>query len=196
MKPTVNEDTAMNKAVHEAQGWFPDNESLQAAIAKLELAHYDRTAFRLPEEQVVANPAASPLNDSLEAPETPIDHQQVRTLGTGMASYAGAAIAAGIVVATGGAAALVAGAAAAGGLGAAAISAGVGKAAYQAHVDEHDRDGAAGTLVLAVQVTGQVQADEVARIMRENGATQTELTNRVDEVPTGGVSASAWTGTA
>ena len=186
----------MSEMMQETQGWFPDNESLQAVIAKLVLARYNQTDFRLPDEHAAANSVASTLNKGTDAPETPIDHQQLRTLGTGMASYAGAAIAAGVVLATGGAAALVAGAAAAGGLGVAAISTGVGKAAYQVHVDEHDRDGAAGTLMLAVPVADQLQADEVAHIMRENGASQTKLVPRIDEALTPGVSASSWTGTA
>jgi len=117
-------------------------------------------------------------------------------MGTGMAGYAGAVIAAGVVVASGGAAALVAGLAAAAGLGAAAVSEGIGKAAYQSHVNEYDRHGAAGTLVLAVHATTPAQADEVTRIMRENGASKTKLATHAGEALTAGISASSWTGAA
>lgn len=193
MSESEKEGPALSGTVQEVQGWFPGNAALQAAIAALALARYDRSDFSLPGGQAVANPAA---NEGEPAPETPIDHQQIRTMGTGMAGYAGGAIAAVVVVATGGAAALTAVAAVAAGLGAAAVSGGIGKAAYQSHVDEHDRSGAAGTLVLAVHATTQVQAGEVARIMRENGATRTKLITHAGEALTAGVNASSWTGTA
>ena len=194
MSETAKEGPALSATVQEIQGWFPGNDALQAAISKLALARYDRSDFSLPEEQVFTNPAASTLSDSAEAPQTPVDHQQIRTLNTGMAGYAGATIAAGAVVATGGTAALAIGAAALAGAGVAALSTGVGQAANQAQVDEYNRRGAAGTLMLAVHVTDQGQADEVAGIMRANGATQTKFITRTDEALTAGVSASSWTG--
>lgn len=196
MSERAKEGPALSGTVQEVQGWFPGNDSLQAAIAKLALERYDRSDFSLPEDQGRARPSASAQDDGTEVPETPIDHQQFRTMGTGMASYAGAVIAAGVVVATGGAAALAAGLAAAAGLGAAAVSEGIGKAAYQSRVDEYDRHGAAGTLVLAVHATTQAQADEVVRIMRESGASQTKLITHAGEALTAGISASSWTGTA
>lgn len=196
MGESAKDGPAQSGTVQEVQGWFPDNKSLQAAIAELALERYDRTDFSLPEGKAVTNPSAAMPGEGAAAPETPIDHQQFRTMGTGMAGYAGAVIAAGIVVASGGAAALVAGLAAAAGLGAAAISEGIGKAAYQSHVDEYDRHGAAGTLVLAVHATTQAQADEVTRIMRENGASKTKLVTHAGEAITAGIRASSWTGAA
>ncbi len=196
MSESAKEGPAQSGTVQEVQGWFPDNNSLQAAIAELALERYDRTDFSLPEGKAVTNPSASMPGEGAEAPETPIDHQQFRTMGTGMAGYAGAVIAAGVVVASGGAAALVAGLAAAAGLGAAAVSEGIGKAAYQSHVNEYDRHGAAGTLVLAVHATTPAQADEVTRIMRENGASKTKLATHAGEALTAGISASSWTGAA
>ncbi len=196
MSENAKEGPALSGTVQEVQGWFPNNDSLQAAIAKLALERYDRTDFSLPEGQVFANPAASAPTEGAAAPETPIDHQQIRTMGTGMAGYAGGAIAAFVVTATGGMAALAVGAAAVAALGAAAVSEGIGKAAYQSHADEYDRHGAAGTLVLAVHATTQAQADEVAQIMRENGASQTKLITHAGEALTAGINASSWTGTA
>jgi len=185
---------ALEATVQEVQGWFPNNDAIQAAISKLALARYDRSDFSIPEEQAFKNPADSTPTESAQAPSTPVDHQQIRTMNTGMAGYAGATIAAGAVVATGGAAALAVGAAAAAGLGVAAVSEGIGQAANQAQVNEYDRRGAAGTLVLAMHVTDQSQADEVARIMRESGASRTKPITRTDEALTAGVSASSWTG--
>ncbi len=188
MSERAKDGPALSGTVQEVQGWFPGNDSLQAAIAKLALERYDRSDFSLPEDQGRARPSASAQDDGTEVPETPIDHQQFRTMGTG--------IAAGVVVATGGAAALAAGLAAAAGLGAAAVSEGIGKAAYQSRVDEYDRHGAAGTLVLAVHAATQAQADEVVRIMRESGASQTKLITHAGEALTAGISALSWTGTA
>jgi len=195
MSESAKEGPAQSRTMQEVQGWFPDDNSLQAAIAALALENYDRTDFSLPEGKAT-NPSASMTGEGAEAPETPIDHQQFRTMGTGMASYAGAVIAAGVVVASGGSAALVAGLAAAAGLGAAAVSEGIGTATYQSHTNEYDRHGAAGTLVLAVHATTQAQADEVARIMRENGASKTKLVAHAGEALRVGINASSWTGTA
>lgn len=194
MSESAKQGPALSGAVQEVQGWFPDDASLQVALGKLTLAGYDRADFSLPEEQVLANPAAATPNESAQNPDSAIDHQQIRTLNAGMAGYTGATIAAGAVVATGGAAAVAIGAAAAAGLGVMAVSEGIGKGAEQAKVDERNRRGAAGTLVLAVHVTDQASADRAAQAMRESGATQTKLVTRSDEALTAGVSASSWTG--
>ena len=195
MSDSAKEGPAQGRTMQEVQGWFPDGKSLQAAIAALALESYDRTDFTLPPGKAALSQPPMAGNDA-EVPETPIDHQQFRTMGTGMASYAGAIIAAGVVVASGGSAVLVAGLAAAAGLGTAAVSEGIGMAAFQSHTNEYDRHGAAGTLVLAVHATTQAQADEVARVMRENGASKTKLVKHSGEAPPLGINASSWTGTA
>ena len=180
--------------VQEVQGWFPDDATVRAALDKMMDAGYDRAAFSLPEEQVLASPSSATPGESADAQETSVDHQQLRAMNAGMAGYTGATIAAGAVIATGGAAAAAIGAAAAAGLGATAVSQGIGRAAEQAQADERNRRGAAGTLVLAVHVRDQAQADQAAQMMRENGATETKLITRTDEALTAGVSASSWTG--
>ena len=194
MSETAKEGPALSATVQEVQGWFPSNAAIQGAIGALSLARYDRSDFSVPEEAAFANPQGATVSDLSEAPQTPIDHQQIRTMNTGMATYAGATIAAGLVLGTGGAAAPAVIAAAAAGLGAAGVSTGIGAAADQAQVAEYDRRGAAGTLVLAVHVEDQAQAGEVVRLMRENGATETKVVTRADEAVTAGVSASGWTG--
>jgi hypothetical protein len=194
MSESAKEGPALSETVQEVQGWFPDDATLQAALGKLTLAGHDRADFSLPEEQVLANPATATPNESAVAPETPIDHQQIRTMNAGIAGSTGGMIAAGAVVATGGAAALAIGAAAAAGLGAMAISEGIGKGAEQAKVNEHNRRGAVGTLVLALHVTDQAKAEQAVQVMRESGATRTKLVTRTNEALTAGVSASSWTG--
>ncbi len=194
MSENAKEGPALSATLQEVQGWFPNDAALQGALGKLTLAGYDRADFSLPEEQVLTNPAAATPDEGAAAADTSIDRQQIRTMNAGMAGYTGATIAAGAVVATGGAAALAIGAAAAAGLGATAVAQGIGHAAEQAQVAERDRRGAAGTLVLAVHVADQAQGDQAAQIMRENGATETRLITRADEALTAGVSASSWTG--
>ncbi len=194
MSESANEGPALSGTVQEVQGWFPDDATVRVALDKMLDAGYTRSDFSLPEEQVVGNPSEATPTESADAQETSVDHQQIRTMNAGMAGYAGATIAAGAVVATGGAAALAIGAAAAAGLGVTAVSQGIGHAAEQAQADELDRRGAAGTLVLAVHVKDQTQADQAAQMMRENGATETKLITRADEALTAGVSASSWTG--
>ena len=194
MSENAKQGPALAEAIQEVQGWFPNDAALQAAIGKLTLAGYDRADFSLPEEQVLANPATATPNEGATAADTPIDRQQIRTMNAGMAGYTGATIAAGAVVATGGAAAVAIGAAAAAGLGATAAAQGLGHAAEQAQVAERDRRGAAGTLVLAVHVKDQTQGEQAAQIMHANGATETKVITRADEALTAGVSASSWTG--
>lgn len=185
---------ALQATVQEVQAWFPGNDALQRAIDKLTLAGWDRAQLSIPEEAAFRDPTTATPSDVSEAPDTPIDHQQIRTLNTGMAGYAGAVVAAGAAIATGVGAAVAVPVAAAAGIGAAALSEGIGQVADQAQVSDYNRRGTAGTLVLAVHVRDQGQADEAMRILRENGATEVKPVTRTDEALTGGVSASGWTG--
>src|SRR4051812_18964587 len=156
--------------VQEVQGRFPDDATLQDALSRLTLAGYDRADFSLPEEQ----PAGSPTtpNEGQNAATDDIDKTQLRTLGSGMAGFAGASAVAGATIATGGAAGLATLAAAAVGLGAAAAATGIGKAVDQADVDARNRRGAFGKLILAVRTRSGEQAGQVSEIMRQAGATE------------------------
>jgi len=182
---------ALKDTVHEVQGRFPNDAALQDALGRLTLAGYDRADFSLPEEQPST---ASTPNEGADNPTDQTDKAQLRTMGTGMAGFAGAAAIGGATIATGGAAAVAAAAAAAVGLGAAALAEGVGRAADQATIDERNRRGLAGTLVLAVRTRSPEQADEVTRLMREAGASDVSPVTRTDQVLTRGVSAASWTG--
>lgn len=183
---------ALSDAVQEVQGTFPNDQAMQDALSRLTLAGYDRAAFSLPEEQPVGTHTTP--NEGADNPVDSIDKSQLRTMGTGMATFAGAAAAGAVTIATGGAAALAAAAALAVGAGTGALANATGNAVDQANVDERNRRGAAGTLVLAVRTHSAEQADEVVRLMREAGALSAESVTRVEQALTRGVSATSWTG--
>ena len=186
------ENPSLAETVHEVQGVFPSDATLQDAIGKLTLAGYDRAEFSLPE----VDPAPSEMTPeaSAENPNTDVDMQQVRTLGTSMAGFVGAAAAAGATIATGGAAGLAVAAAAAVGVGSAAAANATGQAADEAQSAERDRKGAEGRLVLAVRTSDHGKADEVQAIMKDAGASRVVPVTRAEQAVTGGVNASSWTG--
>jgi hypothetical protein len=183
---------ALQDEVHEVQGHFPNDGALQDALSRLTLAGYDRADLSLPEEQV-SGEATTP-NEGQNAATDDIDKTQLRTMGSSMASFAGASAVAGATIATGGAAGVAALAAAAVGLGTAAAATGAGKVADQANVDERNRKGAAGTLILAVRTRSQEQVQQATEIMRQAGAGEVNAVTRTDEALTRGVSAASWTG--
>lgn len=192
MSENAKEGPALSPTVLEVQGWFPDDASVQAALGRLGTAGFDRADFSLPNE-VVGPGDATPEASATEANDD-IEKRQMRTLVSGTAGAATAMTAAGLTLATGGAAALAAGAAAIVGLGTQALTSGAGAAADHAQVEERNRRGAAGTLVLAVHVDDQAQAARAETIMRECGATRTQAITRSDQALTAGVSAASWTG--
>jgi hypothetical protein len=178
--------------VHEVQGRFPNDAALQAALGQLTLAGYDRAEFSLPEEQT--DLAATTPNEGQNAATDSIDKAQVRTMASGMAGFAGAAAVAGATIATGGAAGVATLAATAIGAGMAAAATGIGKAVDLADVDERNRRGALGQLILAVRTRSDAQAQQVMQIMREAGAGEVSPITRTDDALTRGVSSAAWTG--
>lgn len=178
--------------VQEVQGHFPDDASLQAALAELGLAGYDRSDFSLPEEQ--ASSASGASNEDADNPTDSTDKAQLRTLGTGMAGYLGAVAVAGATIASGGAAGLAIAAAAAVGVGGAAAAEVVGQAADKAQIAARDRQGAEGKLLLAVRVRTPEQADQVVGLMKNAGGANVEPVSRTDQVLTAGYSAASWTG--
>ena len=182
----------MSEAVQGVQGWFPGDSSLQDALKQLRDAGYDKADFSLPEEQVVPTEASQVEGGGKEA--TAVENQQLRTMLDGTAGASAGMAAAGIAVATGGVGAAVIGAAAGAGIVATALTSGTGAAAEQAQIDERNRRGAEGTLVLAVHVTEDARAAQVEQIMKQAGATRTQRVTRSDEALTSGVSASSWTG--
>ncbi len=183
---------AQEETVHEVQGVFPDDATMQGALSQLTLAGYDRADFSLPEEQP-ADELATP-NESAEPPTDDADKRQLRTMGTSMAGYAGAVAAAGATLATGGAAGLAVAAAAAIGAGAGATANAAGQAADNAQVEARNQGGREGRLILAVRTTTPDQVNQVTGLMQQAGALKTEGVTRADQALTAGVSAASWTG--
>ena len=107
---------------------------MEAAIAQLTMAGFDRAALSLPQTHVAAGQATPELG--ADAPLTDTDVRQARTMGTSMAGSIGALAAAGAVIATGGAAAVAAAAAAAIGAGAALTANAAGNAADKVQADD------------------------------------------------------------
>lgn len=192
MSENAKEGPALSPAVLEVQGWFPDDASLQAALGRLTTAGFDRADFSLLNETVA--PGSATPEQSATAATDDIDKRQMRTMLSGTVGAATAMTAAGLTLATGGAAALAAGAAAVAGLGAQALTSGAGVAADQEQVAERNRRGAAGTLVLAVHVDDQTEAERATTIMRDSGATRAEAITRSDQAVTAGVNSASWTG--
>ncbi len=183
---------ALKQTVHEVQGHFRTDAELQDALSQLTLAGYDRADFSLPDDQ--PNSRAATPNESAGNPTDAIDKAQLRTMGTSMAGYAGAAAVAGATLATGGAAGLAVAAAAAVGIGSGLAANAAGQAADDAGVEARDQQGAAGQLILAVRTTSEVEAVEVTAIMRAAHATEVAAVSRGSDILTGGVSAASWTG--
>jgi hypothetical protein len=183
---------ALTSEIQEVQGTFPDDAHLQDALGRLTLSGFDRADISLPQDQ--AGRTWSTPNAGAENPVDEIDKTQLRTMGTSMAGYAGAAAVAGATVATGGAAAVALAAAAAVGAGSALLANAAGQAADAVNTEAHDERGRAGTLILAVRVTS---ADEVAKAeaaMAGAGATKSVIVTRGMDMLTAGVSAASWTG--
>lgn len=178
--------------VHEVQGFFPDDASMQAALGELTLVGYDRADFSLPEDQAAL--ASGTPTEGADNPTDSTDKAQLRTLGTGMAGYLGAVAVAGATIATGGAAGLAIAAAAAVGVGGAAAAEVVGQAADKSQVASRDQKGAEGKLILAVRISTPEQANQVVELMQKSGATNVEPVSRTDQAMTAGYSAASWTG--
>jgi hypothetical protein len=151
-------------------GTFRSKESMQDALSRLEGSLFQRAdlSVRIPGTEQ-PGPYASGENPVRED-----DTRNLRQLGVGLSTYAAAALAAGVTVATGGAALpAVAAAAAAGGAVAAAGEA-VGQAAapgaetVQQRAAEH---GAEGVVIMVHADTPEKQA-KAEELMRAAGATE------------------------
>ncbi len=71
------------QGILEVQGWFPGDDALQVTISGLRSAGYVRADASLPEDQAGSKPGEDASGPTQE------DHQQMRTMNTGMAGYAG-----------------------------------------------------------------------------------------------------------
>jgi len=183
---------ALASTIHEVQGVFADDSTMQDALSELTLAGYDRADFSLPEDQP-AGDVVTP-NESAEAATDDADKRQLRTMGTSMAGYAGAVAVAGATLATGGAAGVAIAAAIAVGAGTAATANAAGQAADNAQIEGRNQRGRDGKLVLAVRTSTPDQANQVMVLMRQAGAVRVDPVVRADRALTAGITAASWTG--
>ncbi len=183
---------ALASTIHEVQGVFADDSTMQDALSELTLAGYDRADFSLPEDQP-AGDVVTP-NESAEAATDDADKRQLRTMGTSMAGYAGAVAVAGATLATGGAAGVAIAAAIAVGAGTAATANAAGQAADNAQIEGRNQRGRDGKLILAVRTSTPDQANQVMALMRQAGAVRVDPVTRADQALTAGITAASWTG--
>lgn len=192
MSGTTNSDSpALNESVQEVQAAFPNDAALEDAMGRLGLAGYDRSDFSLPHDR--EGGGGTPSN-SADNPTDETDKRQLKTMGTSMAAYAGAAALAGATIATGGAAGVAAAGAAAAAAGAGGAAAASGAAVDRAGVKDRDQKGAEGRLILAVRTRDENQVRQVTEIVQAAGATNVKPVTRTDEAMTAGVSSASWTG--
>ena len=183
---------AVAEHVEEVQGRFPSNATMQDAVARMTLEGFDRADFSLPKPGVSGG--ADTPTEGADAVTSEADKRQLRTMGTGMAGYLGAAAAAGATIATGGAAAVAVAAAAAVGVGAAA-AASTGVTAVEADdTAELERMAAAGQLILAVRARDADMARKATDAMKAAGATEVATVTRADAARTSGLTSTGWTG--
>lgn len=176
----------------ELQGFFADHATLNLALERLANAGFRRAALSPPKEHPHwgERPETEPTNGSVKDE----DSAQLRTLGAGMAGYAGAAAVAGVTIATGGAAAIAVAAAAAVGIGSAAAASAVGHAA-DASIDMHENKlAAAGRLVLGVRMSGDADVAKATEIMQEAGSVGIVPVYDLTAATTAGIASASWTG--
>jgi hypothetical protein len=113
---------------------------------------------------------------------------------TSMAGTVGAFAAAGLTVATGGAALVAAGAAAVAGVGAAAIAHSLGDARQAVQHDGREKAAARGELVLAVRTTDDERRRRAEKLMDAAGGTRVAAVDRTTASVTSGIDAAGWTG--
>ena len=178
----------ISDTIAEVQGIFPSDDALQDAVGRLTRAGFDRAALSLPAARPAVDQATP--NEGAANPDTEDDARQVRTLGSSTAAAVGAAIGAGLTVASGGAA-LPAFAAAAGlglvsGGGVFAASTAASDAQHEARTEA----ASVGELVLAVNLRDGSEAAKAEEAMRAAGASRVETVQRQGA----GIASSSWTG--
>jgi len=158
--------------LRQVRATFDNPDQMQDAVGRLSVSGFDRAEMSLPSESGESG------NTDLAADSKPVsteeDARQARTLGASLAGTAAAFAAAGVTIATGGAAApAVAAAAVAGGA--------AGGAAFAVHgaadqSEQHNREAraAAGDLVLTVHAKTAAKQQEAEAILRAAGATNVE----------------------
>jgi len=165
----MNESADGIATPREVRATFARADQMQDAVSRLSMAGFDRADLSLPTPGLIEG-TETPEGGSKPA-ATESDARQARTLGASTAASVAAMAAAGITVATGGAAApAVAAAVLAGGAAGGSVFA-IGKAATGSEQADRNAKAASGNLVLAVRATTDAQRSKAETIMREAGAT-------------------------
>jgi hypothetical protein len=152
---------------------FASPDQMQNAVSRLSVSGFDRAEMSLPSEDVASGHGGS-LAEASKPASTEEDARQARILGASTAGSAAALAAAGITIATGGAAApAIAAAALAGGAAGGATFA-VHGAADQNEQHTREAQAAAGDLVLTVHAKSAEKLQEAESILRAAGATSIE----------------------
>lgn len=163
------------ESLHEVRARFDDADALDRAVASLEMSGFDRADLSLPEAM------PSRAEDTPEAGAKPVDTEedarQARTLHTSSAASLAGMAAAGVVIATGGAAAPAVAAAAAGAGLAGGIAYGLSSAANRDEQVDRRHRATAGELILSVHASSPEKREHAKAILREAGGTELEATD-------------------
>lgn len=165
MTQEIDGPTLAVEALHEVHARFATSEALNEAVAQLSMAGFDRADLALPDRHRSPDQYLGAATAT-----TDVDSQQARTLATSLAAAAGAMLAGGVVVATGGAAGVAAVAAVAAGGGAGAVAHAIAATAQDADHADRDRKAAAGDLILAVRTPTRAKQDLAETLVRQSGA--------------------------
>ena len=176
----------------ELQGFFPDNGTLTAALERLQNVGFRRGDLSPPKEH--PHWGEQPETDARSGLVKDEDSAQLRTLGTGMAGYAGAAAVAGVTIATGGAAALAVAAAAAAGAGSAAAATVAGRTVEASIKTQYNQLASEGRLVLGVRTASTEEVERATQIMLAAGSIGVVPVYAAKEATTAGIASASWTG--
>jgi hypothetical protein len=163
-----------SQELHEVRASFPTSDAMQEAVTQLTMSGFDRADLSLPDTH------AAPIQDTPEAGAEPADTEedarQIRTVSSSTAASVAAMAAAGITVATGGAAlpAVAAAIAAGGAVGGATFAA--TSAANAGTQTDRDEKAATGALVLSARAPNREKRMEAEAIMRAAGGTDIAVT--------------------
>lgn len=176
----------------ELQGFFPNNGTLTAALERLQNVGFRRGDLSPPKEH--PHWGERPETDAKNSLVKDEDSAQLRTLGTGMAGYAGAAAVAGVTIATGGAAALAVAAAAAAGAGSVAAATVAGRTAESSIKTQYNELALEGRLILGVRTANVDEVERATQIMQDAGSIGIVPIYAANEATTAGIASASWTG--
>lgn len=148
-------------------GEFQDAETLQTALSKLEGSLFQRADLTVRNrDQEGGAPVGGGEGEAVREDDT----RNLRQLGVGVGAYVAGAAAAGLVLATGGAALPAVAAAAAASGGAAVVGEGVGQAAAPGGESAGSRSAEGAGVVLAVIADTAEKQGRAEALLQENGA--------------------------